>query len=101
MTGPTKVVVAILIVLLIAVISGFMYAVSTFLFAFSGGQSRMVPIVEYGAIAVVAAMILLAAIVWRLRSPVTAAKYAAIATPAAWVVAMFVEWALSFEFGAG
>jgi hypothetical protein len=87
--------------LIVIVISGFMYLVTTFLFAFSGGQYRMEPIVQFGALTVIAAMLLLAAIVWRVRSPVAAVICAAIVTPIAWVVLVVVEWGLSFEFGAG
>ena len=86
---------------IVIVISGFMYLVTTFLFAFSGGQYRMEPIVQFGALTVIAAMLLLAAIVWRVRSPFAAVIYAAIVTPIAWVVLVVVEWGLSFEFGAG
>ena len=101
MTGVMKVVVALAIVFIVVVISGFMYLVTTFLFAFSGGQYRMESVVQYGALAVIAAMVLLAAIVWRMRSPIAGVICAAIGTPVAWVVAVLVEWGLSFELGAG
>jgi hypothetical protein len=100
MTRGAKVAIAVLTVLIIVVISGFMYAVTTFLFHFSGGQSRMGPVVDFGAVAVIALSILLAAIVWKLRSPAAAGIFAAIATPVIWVVAVFVEWLFSFSLGA-
>jgi hypothetical protein len=78
-----------------------MYLVTTFLFHFSGGQYRMGPVVDYSALAVIAGTLLLTAIVWRVRSPAAALKCAAIATPAAWVVAIVVEWGFSFALGAG
>jgi hypothetical protein len=95
MNRVTTVVVALLILLMIGVISGFMYEISIFLFAFSGGQARMEPVVNYGALAVIALMIILAAIVWKIRTPTVAAIFSAIATPVAWVATMFVEWGLS------
>lgn len=101
MTGVTKVVVALAIVFIVVVISGFMYLVTTFLFAFSGGQYRMEQVVQYGALGVIAAMLLLAAVVWKTRSPTAALICAAIATPAACVVAVLVEWRFSFVLGAG
>src|SRR5882762_9168251 len=101
MTGMTKVVVAVAALLIIAVISGFFFFVTTFLFAFSGGQYRMVSVVQYGALAVITVSVLVAAIAWRLRSPTAAVLCAAIATPAAGVVALVVEWGLSFVLGAG
>jgi len=101
MTGLTKVVVAVAALFIIAVISGFFFFVTTFLFAFSGGQYRMVSVVQYGALAVITVSVLVAAIAWRLRSPTAAVLCAAIVTPAAGVVALVVEWLLSFELGAG
>jgi hypothetical protein len=96
-----KVAVALLSVLIVGAISGFMYPVTTFLFNFSSGQAHMGPIVQYGALAAVALSLVIAAIVWKVRSPTAAALSAAIGTPVVWVVAVFVEWGLSFEFGVG
>ena len=90
-----KVVVALLILLMVGVISGVMYEISIFLFAFSGGQARMEPVVNYIALAVIAVVILLTAIVWKIRTPTGAAIFAAICTPVAWVAAMLVEWGIS------
>ena len=78
-----------------------MFLATTFLFHFSSGQDRMGPVVNYGALAVVAGTSLLALIAWRIRSPAAALKWAAIATPVAWVAAALVEWVLSFSLGAG
>lgn len=64
------------------------------LFHFAGGRAQMASVVDYGAVAVIAAMLLLAAIVWKVRSPAAAGIFAVIATPVAWVVAWFVEWRL-------
>jgi uncharacterized membrane protein len=102
MTRMTQVVVALLTLLMILVISGFFYLVSTFLFAFSGGQYRMVDVVNYAALIVIALMIALTAIVWKVRSPISATKFSAIGTPIAWVVAMVGEWSFSqFVFVTG
>ena len=91
-----------LTLLIIGVISGVMYAVTVFLFAFSGGQARMEPVVNYAAIVVVALVILLAAVVWKIRSPTASAIVSVIATPTAWVGAMLVEWGVStFVFVTG
>ena len=79
-----------------------MYLVTTFLFHFSGGQVRMGPVVDYGALAVIGLTILLAVAVWIIRSPTASVKVAAIATGVAWVVAVFVEWGFSqFVFVTG
>jgi hypothetical protein len=78
-----------------------MYLVTTFLFHFSGGQYRRGPVVDYGALTAIAGTLVLTAIAWRVRSPAAAVKTAAIATPVAWVLAIAVEWGLSFVWGAG
>ena len=102
MNLATRAVLALLILLIIGAISGVMYLISVFLFAFSGGQYSMVSVVNLAALVVVALMIVLAAIVWKLRSPTSAAIFSAAGTPVAWVVAMFVEWGLSqFVFVTG
>ena len=99
MNTAAKVVVALLIAFIVGVISWVMYLVTTFLFNFSSGLSRMEPVVHYGALVVVAVSLLIPAIIWKMRSPTAAGIYAAIGTPVAWVVAVVVEWLLSFEFG--
>jgi hypothetical protein len=99
MTRGAKVVVALSLILLIGLAGVFMFLVTTFLFHFSGSQVRMGPVVNYGALAVIAGTMLLAAIAWKIRSPTAAVASAAIATPVAWAVAVFVEWLLSFALG--
>jgi len=79
--------------------AGFGYLVTTFLFAFSGGQSRMVAVVNDGALAVIGLGVLVAVVTWRLRSPVAAIKSTAIATGAGWVAAVIAEWLISFRLG--
>ncbi len=78
-----------------------MFLVTTFLFAFSGGQYRMVPVVQYGALtAIGASAIAAAAAGWRLRSGYAATIATAIATGVAWMAAVLVEFGLSFFLGA-
>jgi arginine exporter protein ArgO len=89
------------IALIVGLVAPVMYLVTTFLFHFSGGQYRMGAVVDYGALAVVVGTLVLAVIVWKVRSPATALKWTAIATPVAWVVAIVVEWGFSFALGAG
>jgi len=60
MTRGAKATVAVSLVVIVGVAAAFMVLVTTFLFHFSGGQSRMEPVVNYGALAVVAASILVA-----------------------------------------
>jgi hypothetical protein len=94
---------AIWIVVIAAIAGGpavFMYLVTTFLFAFSGGQDRMVAVLNYVALGVVGATVVAAAAVWKLRSPLTATKWAAITTAAGWIAAVILEWRLSFILGA-
>ena len=76
-----------------------MYLITTFLFAFSGGQYRMVSVVGYGAMAVAAGTLLVTAIVWMQRSLAAAAKTAGLALAVGWVAAVFVEWLLSLVLG--
>ena len=79
---------------------GFFYLVTTFLFAFSGGQYRMVAVVNGGALLVVAVGVATAAGVWRMRSPVSAVKWTASVTGLGWIAAVASEWLLSFSLGA-
>jgi hypothetical protein len=88
------------IVLIVGLVAPVMYLVTTFLFHFSSGQDRMGPVVNYGALGVVAGTLVLAATVWRIRSPAAALRWTAIATGVAWVAAVVIEWGLSFAFGA-
>jgi hypothetical protein len=91
------------IVVLAAVVlpaAGFGYLVTTFLFAFSGGQDRMVEVVNLGALSVIALGVVVAAVAWRLRSPAAAVKWTATATGLGWIAAVVVEWIVSFRLGA-
>jgi len=77
------------------------YLVTTFLFAFSGGQYRMVAVVNLGAVAVISLGVLVAAVMWMVRSSAEAIKWTAIATGGGWVAALIAEWLISFSLGAG
>jgi uncharacterized membrane-anchored protein len=102
MTRGAKAAAAISLIVIVGFASGFMYLVTTFLFHFSGGQVHMGPVVDYGALAVIALLILLAVIIWAVRSPAVAVKYTAIATGVAWAVAVVVEWGFAqFVFVTG
>ncbi len=101
MTWAKRVSMALGIAVIIGLISLFMLGVTTFQFAFSGGEIRMVPVVQYGAVATGGAAILLAAAVWLLRSPGAALVTAALGTLVLWLIAIFIEWRLSFVLGAG
>ena len=80
--------------------AGVGYLVTTFLFAFSGGQSRMVDVVNLGCLVVIGLGVLPAAVAWRLRSPAAAIKASGIATGAGWVAVLIAEWLISFRLGA-
>jgi preprotein translocase subunit Sss1 len=76
------------------------YLITTFLFAFSGGQYRMVTVVNAATLIVIGLSALVAVIVWKQRSPGAAIGAAAIATGAAWTAALVAEWVVSFWLGA-
>ena len=95
MTPGTSVVAIGALVLIIGLGGGFMWLVTTFLFHFSGGQVKMGPVVDYGALLVIALTILVAIAAWILRSPVAAVKLAGVTAAVAWVVAVLVEWLFS------
>ena len=78
----------------------FMYLVTTFLFAFSGGQYRMVAVVNAVDVAMVAITVGVAGVTWRWRSAATAAKVTAVVTAVGWFLALAAEWILSFFLGA-
>lgn len=78
----------------------FMFLVTTFLFAFSSGQSRMVAVVNTVDLVVVALGVVVAAVTWRWRSAPTAIKVTAAVTGASWFLAVLVELVLSFFLGA-
>ena len=101
MANPTPAFIwVIVIAAAIAFPAGLMYLVTTFLFAFSGGQYRMVAVVGYGALAMIAIPLVAAAVAWRLRSGAVAAITAAAVTLGGWVVTAVTEWVLSFWLGA-
>jgi hypothetical protein len=81
--------------------AAFMFVVTTFLFAFSGGQSRMVAVVDYGALAMIALGVVTAVVAWIVRPGATAAKVTAVATGIGWFATAIVEFILSFWLGAG
>jgi len=103
-TGPARtstplgIVAIAMIVLGVAAVG---YLVTTFLFAFSGGQYRMVAVVNLGAVAVISLGVLVAAVTWIVRSSGEAIKWTAIATGGGWVAALIAEWLISFSLGAG
>jgi hypothetical protein len=102
-TGPARPSATISIVVIALIVlpaAGLGYLITTFLFAFSGGQNRMVAVVNIGALAVVGVQVLVAAVTWRLRSPAAATKWAAIAVGAGWFAALIGEWLVSFKLGA-
>ena len=101
MVNPTPAFIwVIVIAITIAIPAVVMYRVTTFLFAFSGGQYRMVAVVNYAALAMIAITLLAAAIAWRARSAAVAAVTAAAVTLGGWVATVVTEWVLSFSLGA-
>jgi hypothetical protein len=100
MTRGAKAAVAVSLIVIVSVATAFMFLVTTFLFHFSGGQSRMEPVVNYGALAVVAVTALVAIVSWITRSPAEAVKFTVIATAVLWVAVVIVEWGFSFALGA-
>jgi hypothetical protein len=101
--GPTRPNAALSIVavaLIVLPATGVGYLITTFLFAFSGGQNRMVAVVNVGALTVIGLDVLVAAVMWRLRSPTAAIKWTAITTGVGWVAAVVADWLISFSLGA-
>ncbi len=84
----------------IAVSSTFMYLVTTFLFAFSGGQYRMVAVVNIAALVMIAVAVVASVVAWRIRSAVVAAMTATVVCGAGWIATAIIEWVLSFWLGA-
>src|SRR5256885_17151123 len=80
----------------IAVPAVLMYLVTTFLFAFSGGQYRMVAVVNFAALAMIAIPSVAAAVAWRMRSGAGAAGRGPTAGVGGWPVAGTPEWGLCF-----
>ena len=90
---------AIAIATVVLAVGAFGYLVTAFLFAFSGGQFRMVAVVNLVAVAVIATSFVVAAVVWVLRSPMHALQWTAIATVILWFAALVIEFVLSFSLG--
>jgi len=91
------------ILAVIGVVGGaaaFGWLVTTFLFAFSGGQYRMVPVVGYGVAAMIVVPLGAAAVVWKLRSAPAGLLAAVAAAGIGWIVTLVVEWLISFSLGA-
>jgi len=95
MTPGTNVVAVGALVIIVGLVGGFGWLLTTFLFHFSGGQVKMGPVVDYGALLVIVLTIVAAVLAWVLRGPVAAVKLTAITSGVAWVVAAVVEWLLS------
>lgn len=88
--------------LLLAGPTGFvLYVATTFLFAFSGGQHRMVPVVQIGPwVAGGVALLIGGATLATTRSLPRATRALGWTLVVAWVVVIGAYWALSFRFGA-
>ena len=97
--GASALAMAIAIAVVVLAAAAFGYLVTTFLFAFSGSQFRMVPVVNLVALAVVVSSLVVAAVAWLLRSPMDALKWTLIATGVGWVAAIAIEFVLSFSLG--
>ena len=98
-TGAASLAMGIAIAVVVLAAGAFGFLVTAFLFAFSGGQYRMVAVVNLVALAVVVSSFLVAAAVWMLRSPTQALKWALIGTAIGWVAAIAIEFVLSFSLG--
>lgn len=96
----TKAATMVVIAAILLPVSAFGYLVTTFLFAFSGGQYRMVQVVNAGALLVVALVTVVAILAWWRSSSNAAIKWTAIAIGIAWPAAIVIEWVLSFALGA-
>src|SRR5947209_20393279 len=102
-TGPARTSAPLAILAIGAVVLGAAaagYLVTTFLFAFSGGQNRMLVVVNVGGLIVIGLNVLVAAAARIVRSPADSIKWTAIAAGAGWAAALIAEWVLSFWLGA-
>jgi hypothetical protein len=87
-------------ILLHGTLGSLMYAVTTFLFDFSGSQYRMGPVVTDGFLAVGAVVLALgAATLAKTRSLHAAVRVMLVSFVVAWSIAVFVEWRVSFQLG--
>ena len=88
-------------VLLYGPFGAVMYVVTTFLFAFSGAQYRMVPVVQGGFWAVgLLALLAGGTALVRTRSLPRAVGLMLASAAVAWLVAIGVYWIVSFRLGA-
>src|SRR2546421_4125828 len=76
------------------------YLVTTFLFAFSGGQYRMVAVVNLGAVAVISLGVLVAAGVGVVGGSPGGIKWAAIGIGGGWLGGLHPQWPVLFLLGA-
>src|SRR2546426_10690729 len=93
-TGPARTSVPLAILAIGAIVLGAAaagYLVTTFLFAFSGGQNRMAGVVHVGGLIVVGLDVLLGAAGWILRSPADALSWTALAAGAGWAAALIAD----------
>jgi hypothetical protein len=100
---PARTPAAVWVVVMAAILlpaAGVGYLVTIFLFAFSGGQNRMVAVVNLGALTVIGVGVVAGVVTWRLRTPVAAVVGTAIATGVGWIGALIAEWLISFKLGA-
>src|SRR2546421_2926829 len=75
------------------------YLVTTFLFAFSGGQYRMVAVVNLGAVAVISLGVLVAAGGWVGRSSAEGIKWTGLAKGGGLGAAPHPAWLVSLSLG--
>ncbi len=101
-TRPMDVVVLLLTwVLLYGPFGAVMYAVTTFLFAFSGAQHRVVPVVQGGFWPAELVALLVGVMALTLtRSRGTALNLMFASAAVAWLVALGIYWLVSFRLGA-
>ena len=79
-----------------------MYGITTFLFAFSSGQYRMVPVVNAGFLIVMFSGLIVGIVPLVQGWPVGRIMVAMLSAAAlSWLVAVIVYWRLSFQLGAG
>ena len=75
-----------------------MYLITTFLFAFSGGQVRMVPVVNSGFLIVSAGVLIMGMISLIISQSLSKAiKSMLITTVFAWLLTWITYWILSFR----
>ncbi|MDB5058027.1 MAG: hypothetical protein JWO59_1499 [Chloroflexi bacterium] len=89
-----------LLILLHGTLGSVMFAVTTFLFDFSGSQYRMGPVVTDGFLVVGALVLALGiATLAKTQSLSSAVRFMLLSFVVAWSIAVFVEWRVSFQLG--